>query len=103
MERPGPLYQRLACALRDALDQDIPSGAALPPERRLAGLLAVSRTTVVAAYRILRAEGRLVSRQGSGTRAAGPPLPARPYGQSRPWPRALSAASSTVTPQRSIS
>jgi DNA-binding transcriptional MocR family regulator len=72
MERPGPLYQRLACALRDALDQGIPAGASLPPERRLASLLTVSRTTVVAAYRILRAEGRLVSRQGSGTRAAGP-------------------------------
>lgn len=70
-DRPGPLYQRLADAMRDALDHDIPSGAALPPERRLAGQLAVSRTTVVAAYRILRAEGRLASRQGSGTRAAG--------------------------------
>jgi DNA-binding transcriptional MocR family regulator len=70
--RPGPLYQRLADALRDALERDFPVGAALPPERRLAGLLAVSRTTVVAAYRILRAEGRLVSRQGSGTRVAGP-------------------------------
>ncbi len=67
---PGPLYQRLADALRGALDRDIPAGAALPPERRLAGLLAVSRTTVVAAYRILRREGRLESRQGSGTRAA---------------------------------
>jgi len=69
---PGPLYQRLADALRAALDRDIPAGAALPPERRLAGLLAVSRTTVVAAYRILRREGRLESRRGSGTRAAGP-------------------------------
>lgn len=49
----GPLYQRLADALR-------------------AGLLAVSRTTVVAAYRILRRERRLESRRGSGTRAAGP-------------------------------
>jgi DNA-binding transcriptional MocR family regulator len=77
-DRPGPLYQRLADALRDALDHDIPVGAALPPERRLAALLAVSRTTVVAAYRILRAEGRLASRQGSGTRAAGLPPGGRP-------------------------
>ena len=84
-DRPGPLYQRLAGALRDALDHDIPAGAALPPERRLATLLAVSRTTVVAAYRILRAEGRLASRQGSGTRAAGPVPSSQP---SRPAPPA---------------
>jgi DNA-binding transcriptional MocR family regulator len=76
-DRPGPLYQRLADALRDALDLGIPAGTALPAERQLALQLAISRTTVVAAYRILRAEGRLISRQGSGTRVAGPARPAR--------------------------
>jgi DNA-binding transcriptional MocR family regulator len=40
----------------------------LPSERRLAELLLISRTTVVAAYGVLRAEGRLRSRRGSGTR-----------------------------------
>lgn len=79
----GPLYQRLASALRDAVGRDIPPGAALPPERRLAGLLAVSRTTVVAAYRILQREGRLESRQGSGTRVAAPARLGRP---ARPVP-----------------
>jgi DNA-binding transcriptional MocR family regulator len=69
---PEPLYQRLAEALHAAIDREIPVGATLPPERRLAELLHVSRTTVVAAYRILRQEGLLQSRQGSGTRVAAP-------------------------------
>jgi len=89
-DRPGPLYQRLADALRDALDRDIPAGTVLPPERQLALQLGISRTTVVAAYRILRAEGRLTSRQGSGTRAAGPSRPAR------------ARLSPAPTPQRSV-
>lgn len=54
---PGPLYQRLAQALHAAIEREIPVGATLPPERRLAELLHVSRTTVVATYRILRREG----------------------------------------------
>jgi DNA-binding transcriptional MocR family regulator len=74
----GPLYQRLAGALRDAVERGIPPGAALPPERRLASLLAVSRTTVVAAYRTLRREGWLESRQGSGTRVAAAVRAGRP-------------------------
>jgi DNA-binding transcriptional regulator YhcF (GntR family) len=69
---PEPLYQRLAEALRAAIERDLPVGATLPPERRLAELLHVSRTTVVAAYRILRQEGLLRSRQGSGTQVAEP-------------------------------
>ena len=87
-DRPGPLYQRLADALRGALDCDIAGGAALPAERRLADLLAVSRTTVIAAYRILKREGRLESRRGSGTRAAAPPRTSPP---ARPLPLASAA------------
>jgi DNA-binding transcriptional MocR family regulator len=66
----GPLYQKLADALRRAFDREIPVGTLLPPERRLAELLIVSRTTVVTAYKILRSEGWLESRRGSGTRVA---------------------------------
>jgi DNA-binding transcriptional MocR family regulator len=40
----------------------------LPAERELARRLGVSRTTVVSAYDLLRQEGLLLSRQGSGTR-----------------------------------
>lgn len=66
----GALYLQLAAALRGAVERELPVGAALPPERRLAELLHVSRTTVVGAYRILRREGLLESRRGSGTRVA---------------------------------
>jgi len=63
----GALYVRLAIALRSALAHgDIAPGILLPPERTLAQTLRVSRTTVVGAYRALREEGWLDSRQGSG-------------------------------------
>lgn len=66
--RSGPLYRRLADALRAAIERgDIEVGRRLPPERALARQLAVSRTTVVQAYDVLRSDEWLESRQGSGT------------------------------------
>ena len=49
---------------------EVGPGQRLPAERVLARLLALSRTTVVAAYEILRQEEWLESRQGSGTRVS---------------------------------
>ncbi|WP_344237198.1 PLP-dependent aminotransferase family protein [Kribbella hippodromi] len=70
----GPLYVLLATRLRQLIDDgELPPGAVLPPDRALAGALAVGRTTVVAAYDLLRAEGRITRRQGSGTQVAGVP------------------------------
>jgi DNA-binding transcriptional MocR family regulator len=70
----GSLAARLAFALRSRILADLlPSGTALPPERLLADALAVSRSTLVAAFDRLRAEGLIVSRQGSGTRVAAIP------------------------------
>ncbi|MER6999829.1 PLP-dependent aminotransferase family protein [Streptomyces sp. NPDC000410] len=67
----GPLYLLLATRIRRLIDEGVlPPGSLLPPDRRLAAALAVGRTTVVAAYDALRAEGRVVRRQGSGTRVA---------------------------------
>ncbi len=64
----GPLYRRLAEAVRAAIRRgEMPSGTRLPTERALAAELSVSRSTVVAAYDLLRGEGWLESRQGSGT------------------------------------
>ncbi len=64
----GPLYRQLADGLKHAIDRgEIPQGSVLPPERVLARSLAVSRSTVVAAYERLKSEGWLDSRQGSGT------------------------------------
>ncbi|MEV6430834.1 PLP-dependent aminotransferase family protein [Nocardia sp. NPDC051463] len=70
----GPLYALLAAGLRRLIDDgELSPGAPLPPDRALAAALAVGRSTVVAAYDLLHDEGRIVRRQGSGTRVAGPP------------------------------
>src|SRR5215475_159077 len=75
--RPGPAapgYARLAEAVRALLlDARLPAGARLPAERRLAAALGLSRTTVAAAYRLLRDEGYLASRRGSGSVTTLPP------------------------------
>jgi DNA-binding transcriptional MocR family regulator len=70
----GPGYAHLAGAIRALLlDARLPAGARLPAERRLATALGVSRTTIAAAYRLLRDDGYLASRQGSGSVTALPP------------------------------
>src|SRR5437868_3261840 len=64
----GPLYGLLAQALQKAILQgDIPAGTRLPAERPFAKALAVSRTTVIAAYDLLRDDDWAESRSGSGT------------------------------------
>jgi DNA-binding transcriptional MocR family regulator len=68
----GPLYVLLAARLRRLIDDgDLPPGTALPPDRVLAAALAVGRSTVVAAYDLLRQDGRIARKQGSGTHVAG--------------------------------
>jgi DNA-binding transcriptional MocR family regulator len=64
----GPLHRRLAVTLEKAIQHGVLlPGTQLPPERKLARALALSRSTVVTAYNTLRAEGWLESRLGSGT------------------------------------
>ena len=68
----GPLHVLLAARLRRLIDEgELPPGEPLPPDRALASALAVGRSTVVAAYDLLREDERIVRRQGSGTRVAG--------------------------------
>ncbi|WP_380169730.1 PLP-dependent aminotransferase family protein [Jannaschia sp. R86511] len=65
----GPLNERLKRALRAAVRSGrLPVGTVLPPSRRLAEDLGVSRWTVTEAYAQLVAEGYLESRTGSATR-----------------------------------
>ena len=68
----GPLHVLLAARLRRLIDEgELPPGEPLPPDRALALALAVGRSTVVAAYDLLRQDGRIIRRQGSGTRVVG--------------------------------
>ena len=72
-QESGSLRQRLAGRLRDAVERgDLAVGTRLPPERTLGRLLGLSRTTVTATYALLREEGWVESRRGSGTFAAAP-------------------------------
>ncbi|MCQ8190096.1 SCO1417 family MocR-like transcription factor [Streptomyces rugosispiralis] len=79
--RRVPAYRSLADGVRLLiLEGRVPVAARLPAERELAAALAVSRTTVAAAYEALRGEGFLESRRGAGSwtaMPAGSPLPTR--------------------------
>src|SRR2546430_1070877 len=67
----GTLQHKLARALMQAVRHGaLNPGVRLPSERALARSLALSRTTVVAAYDALREAGWVESRTGSGTRVA---------------------------------
>ena len=74
-----PLHRQLAAAVRDGVRSGrLRRGTALPPTRRLAGELGVSRGVVVEAYQQLVAEGYLTSRTGGYTEVAAAPAPERP-------------------------
>ena len=65
------LHRQIEASIRDAIRAGrLPQGASLPPTRRLADDLGVSRGVVVEAYQQLVAEGYLTSRSGSFTRVA---------------------------------
>jgi DNA-binding GntR family transcriptional regulator len=79
----GVGYRDLATALRAAIvSGEVPVGTKLPPQREFARLLSIGRTSVVAAYNLLRGESLLVTRQGAGTwvarRPASEPRAGRP-------------------------
>jgi DNA-binding transcriptional MocR family regulator len=95
-DQQRPAYQVLAGRIRDAvLDGRLAVATGLPSERELASGLSLSRTTVGAAYALLREQGWLQSKRGSGStlqlpqaavasgirgRAASEPPPATPFG-----------------------
>ena len=64
---PVPLSRQLAGALREAVAEGrFTTGARLPSTRELASGLGIARSTVVAVFEQLAAEGYLAPRQGSG-------------------------------------
>ena len=83
----GPTYRALAVRIRMlVLDGQLPPGTRLPSERTLADALGASRTTVAAAYALLRDAGFLTSRRGAASRTR---LPTgarygKPAGSTRP-------------------
>jgi len=68
----GPLPALLSARLRQLIDAgELAPGERLPPDRAFASALSVGRSTVVAAYDLLRHEGRITRRRGSGTHVTG--------------------------------
>lgn len=66
-----PLYQQIAMLIAHKIQNNIlPPGTKLPPERELADLFAVSRTTAINAYRQLEQHGLIRTKVGSGTYVA---------------------------------
>lgn len=81
-----PFYRQIVEQLREQIRSgELPPGTRLPPERRLAAMLGVNRTTVVSAYRELAAEGLIVGHVGRGTIVAEPQSSPQPVGSSVAW------------------
>ncbi len=63
-----PKYVQIADQLRDLIVRgELQPGALVPPERDIAAQWGVSRPTATKALDLLRREGHLIGRQGSGT------------------------------------
>ena len=86
----GQIYRQVRSVIVDGL---LRPGQPLPPSRELATRLAVSRTTVSAAYDRLSAEGFVAGRVGAGTYVS-PELPVPPAG-----PHCLPPVSAPVRPR----
>ncbi|MDR6145867.1 GntR family transcriptional regulator/MocR family aminotransferase [Sphingomonas sp. SORGH_AS870] len=85
--RAGYLERQIHDAIRDrVLAGQLVAGERLPSSRALAAMLGVARSTVVAGYELLRAEGFVTGRAGSAMRVAD--LPPAPDGaRAAPLPR----------------
>jgi DNA-binding transcriptional MocR family regulator len=94
----GAAYLQLAGGIRRLVaDGRLPMQSRLPAERHLALTLGVSRNTVTAAYELLRQEGFVASRQGSGTWTTLPDQPSAP-GPLRDAPIDLTVAAMSAPP-----
>lgn len=81
-----PLYlQILEIISGKIVDHTLPPGSKLPPERELATLFAVSRTTAINAYRQLEQQGLIQTKIGSGTYVVDTPINATNITPPMPW------------------
>ena len=63
-----PLYQQIVEQIREQITSgEIPEGYQFPSERQLAEALGVNRTTVLNAFKELKADGLMASHVGRGT------------------------------------
>jgi len=88
--RKIPLYRQIAEQIQSQITSgEIPQGFRFPSERQLADALGVNRTTILNAYKELKADGLMDSHVGRGTTAVRPgssrPDSGRP--DRRPYPR----------------
>lgn len=86
----GPPLQQQVCEqfIAHVRSGRLRPGDVVPASRTLAQQLGVSRTVVLRAYELLRANGFLSARRGSGTHVAGPGARAAKQAVSRPRSRA---------------
>lgn len=92
---PIPLYMQIANILTENIkNATLPAASKLPPERELAALLGVSRTTAINAYRRLEEQGLVTTKVGSGTYVAelAPPVQSTP---AVPWSQLFAPSSNT--------
>ncbi len=76
-----PIYRQIVDRIRELIvGGTLPDGFLLPPERRLAEALGVNRSTVLTAYRELKAEGLLNAHVGRGTSVHAPVPSTHPAG-----------------------
>jgi DNA-binding transcriptional MocR family regulator len=84
------MYLQMASIIGEKIRSRVfPAGTKLPPERELASLFGVSRTTAINAYRCLEQQGLVVTKVGSGTYVAALPAGAEEEGGAMPWGQLL--------------
>jgi GntR family transcriptional regulator len=89
VEYPEPLWEQAKAALQAHISSgELKSGARLPPERELCGLLGISRVTLRRALTALVEEGALRSAHGRGWYVAA--------AERKEWPNTLESFSETA-------
>ncbi len=84
-ESSEPIYRQVVREIQGLIRSGaLPEGFRLPPERRLADALGVNRSTVLNAYRELKAMGLVDAHVGRGTAVLRAPAPT-PTSTSVPW------------------
>ena len=83
-----PIYLQICSGIKEMiLSGKLPEGFRLPPERRLAAALGVNRSTILSAYRELKADALVDAHVGRGTSVVPRRFAGTPAGQPQqlPW------------------